>query len=111
MNTGEFNEPIVLTQLTGSAVSDDGVETPTYGNSLSILAEVVEMSGRERYRAQGDVQWNTRVALFKFWKTRDTLYTDRIAYDGETWDIIGVKNSLWYGIRLTEVTAQVNSGT
>ncbi len=110
MNTGFFDKEIIIKQLTGSTVDNDGVETPTYGNTLTIKAEVHEMSGTERFRSAGDAQWHKRVARFKFWNTRKTEYTDVITYEGDDWDIIGVRNEQRYGIKLTEVTAQAVNG-
>ena len=105
MNVGDFDTPIVLLERT-VAVDSEGNPVQSFGNPITVFAEVVELTGGERFKSQMAQDMSERIARFTFWFTRTIKETDRITYDGANWDIVNVRH---IGRKeQTELTAQLS---
>ena len=104
MNLGDFDQEIEVWKGT-PGTDDNGVTRTNYSDRQLLFAEVVELSGTERFKSQTAQDLSQRIARFRFWHFRKIEFTDRIVFDSEHWDIVNV---ITMGRReITEITAQV----
>lgn len=103
MNIGDFDTEITL--YSGTPSQADGIVSTVYADPQKLFADVVEISGTERFKSQTAQDFSQRIARFTFWYFRKINFTDRVIYDGENWDIINIRNI--GRNEYSEVTAQV----
>lgn len=103
MNLGDFDQEITIYK--GTPTNTDGIVEVAYTEPTDLYAEVVEISGFERFKSSVTQDLSQRIARFTFWKFRSINPTDRVVYDSENWDIVNIRNIGRQEI--TEITAQV----
>ena len=87
LRAGDLDRPIVIERAVDGGTTDYGEPIIAWEQRAAVRAKVVEQSGREFLSAAQIV--STRRATFTIrWRT-DLLPTDRIQWDGATWNIVG----------------------
>lgn len=100
MMPGRMDRKITL-QVHTESRSSSGAFIKAWADLAEVWAEVIEVSGRERFAADREI--GTRAARFMIWyRPGLSVKAHRINYDGATWDIVGIKElGFREGIELT----------
>ncbi len=109
MGAGKLDRRIVIERAT-HAQDASGQPIPTWNTLTTVWASRVDMSDKEQF--QSGQELNTRVTRFMVRHTSDTKTVtakDRISYEGDIYDILGVKETSDGRQRFIEVTANVRN--
>ena len=109
MGAGKLDRRIVIERAT-QAQDAAGQPIDTWSTFVTIWASRMDMSDGERF--QSNQELNTRVTRFKVRHSSDTKTVtamDRISYEGDIYDILGVKEASEGRKRFIEITANVRN--
>lgn len=109
MAAGKLDRRIIIERAT-FARDAAGQRIPTWGTFITVWASRKDMSDRERF--QSGQELNTRDTRFTVRHSSDTKTVtalDRIAYEGDTYDILGVKETKEGRQQFIEITTRVHN--